>query len=112
MTTPIQFHGDARVAIEELQRVAHEHEGGVDAGPPGPAGPAGERGPQGPPGQNGAPGPQGPPGERGPQGPMAQKNFYQAEPGGPYVQSGFVYSGYDLPPEFPNGSVFFRRIES
>lgn len=98
-------------------------------GPKGDTGVTGSVGPQGAPGApglngaNGAPGPPGPqglPGSKGEKGDPGAPgdpgqdagNYVQVAAGQPYVLgNGRVYVGVDFPPHFPDGSVFFQKVQ-
>lgn len=126
LPTPPANDNDAYIVATELYIWA----GGqwVNAGPfEGPQGPKGDPGPQGEQGEQGVPGERGLTGERGLQGergltgekgdkgdPGSDGNsgaFYQSAPGAPYVAGdGHIFIGIDFPENFPDGSLFFRRI--
>lgn len=81
-------------------------------GVPGERGIQGERGYtglQGAPGTPGAQGIQGVPGERGETGDPG--TLSQSASGAPYIASqGLIYIGVDFPTNFPDGSIFFKRV--
>lgn len=89
-----------------------------DPGPQGLQGAPGERGLQGPIGQTGLQGPQGPQGVQGPKGDKGDTGeagtsgaYYQSEAGLPYVQGeGQIYIGVEFPVNFPDGSLFFKKV--
>lgn len=78
-------------------------------GVPGERGLQGERGLTGltgPPGETGLTGPQGPKGDQGNSG-----AYLQTATGLPYVQGqGQIYIGVDFPANFPDGSLFFKKV--
>lgn len=89
-----------------------------DPGLQGPPGPQGERGLQGPVGETGLQGPVGPVGATGAQGPKGDTGapgssgaHYQSAAGMPYVQGeGQIYIGEEFPVNFPDGSLFFKKV--
>lgn len=89
-----------------------------DAGTQGPQGPVGETGAQGPVGATGLQGPAGPIGPQGPQGIQGPAgadgnsgSYYQSAAGLPYVQGeGQIYIGVEFPTNFPDGSLFFKKV--
>lgn len=81
-------------------------------GIPGERGLQGERGFTGNAGIQGNPGPPGNPGNQGLKGdPGNSGAFSQAAAGAPYVQGeGLIYIGVEFPTNFPDGSLFFKKV--
>lgn len=94
-----------------------------DTGVTGAVGPRGPAGAPGLNGEDGAPGPPGPPGLPGPKGEKGDPgspgapgqdagNYYQPAPGQPYsLTNGRIYVGVDFPTTFPDGSIFFQKVQ-